>query len=49
MVRGKVVVRDGRLEAPIGHGAYLRRDRSELARPLGRFVTDFEPAPRLVE
>lgn len=49
MVRGKVVVRDGRLEAPIGHGAYLRRDRTELARPLGRFVTDFEPAPRLVE
>ncbi len=47
MVRGKVVTKDGDLLGPIGHGAYLTRNLSDMARPLGRLVTDFEPAPRL--
>ena len=49
MVRGRVVTRSGELVGPIGHGAYLHRSITEHARPLGRFVTDFEPAPRLVD
>ncbi len=46
MVRGKVVVRDGKLVGAKGFGAHLARERSPFAAPLGRLVTSFEPAGR---
>jgi dihydropyrimidinase len=36
IVRGKVVVDDGRLVGAIGHGAYTKRARSDYAVPAGR-------------
>ena len=36
MVRGRFVVRDGELVAPKGVGAYVPRDKSPLATPVGR-------------
>jgi dihydropyrimidinase len=33
MVRGKFVVRDGKLVGALGAGAYVPRDKSELAKP----------------
>ncbi|MBI1205304.1 MAG: dihydropyrimidinase [Rhodopseudomonas sp.] len=35
MVRGKFVVRDGELVGALGGGAYVPREKSELARPVG--------------
>jgi dihydropyrimidinase len=46
MVRGRVVVRDGKLMGAKGFGAHLQRDRSPFAAPLGRLVTEFAPAAR---
>ncbi|HEY8268439.1 MAG TPA: dihydropyrimidinase [Xanthobacteraceae bacterium] len=46
MVRGRVVVRDGKLVGAKGFGAHLARERSPFAAPLGRLVTEFEPAGR---
>jgi dihydropyrimidinase len=46
MVRGRVVVRDGKLVGEKGFGEHLPRERSALAAPLGRLVTTFDPAPR---
>ena len=36
MVRGRVIVRDGELVGPKGHGSYLPRERSPLAQVRGR-------------
>jgi dihydropyrimidinase len=36
MVRGKFVVRDGKLVGTRGDGRYVRRDKSQLAAPAGR-------------
>jgi len=36
MVRGRVIVRDGELVGPKGHGNYLPRERSPLAQVRGR-------------
>jgi len=47
MVRGRVVVRDGKLMGAKGFGQHLPRERSPFAAPLGRLVTEFEPAGRL--
>jgi dihydropyrimidinase len=47
MVRGHVVVRDGKLVGAKGLGRHLARERSPHAAPLGRLVTAFEPAGRL--
>ena len=33
MVRGKFVVRDGKLAGTLGDGAYVPREKSDLARP----------------
>ena len=46
MVRGRVVVRDGKLMGAKGFGQHLPRERSPFAVPLGRLVTEFEPAGR---
>jgi dihydropyrimidinase len=46
MVRGQVIVRDGKLVGEKGFGQHLARERSPLAAPLGRLVTEFEPAGR---
>ena len=35
MLRGKFVVRDGNLTGKAGDGAYVPREKSELARPRG--------------
>ncbi|KAB2847272.1 MAG: amidohydrolase family protein, partial [Hyphomicrobiaceae bacterium] len=44
MVRGKVVVEDGKLVGRAGHGTYIERARSPFASPAGRQVTEFAPA-----
>lgn len=44
IVRGKSVVRDGRLVGDITHGEHLARDRSPYAKPRGVAVSGFEPA-----
>jgi hypothetical protein len=44
MVRGRVVVRDGKLVGAKGFGQHLQRECSPFAAPLGRLVTAFEPA-----
>ena len=46
IVRGRPVVRDGKLVAAPGHGRHVRRERSPHARPAGKAVTAFEPAGR---
>jgi dihydropyrimidinase len=46
MVRGKVVVRDGKLVGDKGLGRHLPRDLPPSAMPTGKLVTDFDPAPR---
>jgi dihydropyrimidinase len=33
MLRGKFVVRDGKLVGKVGDGAYVPREKSELAKP----------------
>jgi dihydropyrimidinase len=48
MVRGKVVVRDGKLVGEKGEGQYLARERPASAVPAGRLVTGFDPAPRQI-
>jgi dihydropyrimidinase len=48
MVRGRVVVREGELVGDRNFGEHLSRDRPASAEPLGRLVTDFDPAPRRV-
>jgi dihydropyrimidinase len=48
MLRGRVVVRDGELVGDKIFGEHLGRDRPAAAEPLGRLVTDFDPAPRRV-
>ena len=44
MVRGKFVVRDGKLTGAKGDGAYVPREKSPYAAPSGRLVTEFSPA-----
>jgi dihydropyrimidinase len=44
IVRGRIVVEDGRLVGKPGSGAYIERARSPYAVPAGRQVTDFAPA-----
>lgn len=46
IVRGRFVVRDGELVGEKGAGDYVSRQKSPLAAPAGRLVTDFEPAGR---
>lgn len=48
MVRGRVVVRDGKLTGEKGFGQHLPRERPPSALPTGRLVTEFDPAPRRV-
>jgi dihydropyrimidinase len=48
MVRGRVVVRDGKLVGARGFGQHLPRERPATAMPTGNLVTEFDPAPRLV-
>ena len=42
--RGRVVVEGGELHADAGSGQFLRCDQPEPARPLGRLVTEMDPA-----
>ncbi len=42
--RGQVVVEDGEVKGKAGHGQFLPCDPPEKAAPLGRSVTDFQPA-----
>jgi len=44
MVRGKFVVRDGKLVGAKSDGAYVPRAKSPLAAPSGRLPTEFSPA-----
>jgi dihydropyrimidinase len=44
MVRGKFVVRNGKLVGTKGGGAYVPREKSPYAAPSGRLVTEFSPA-----
>jgi len=44
MVRGKFVVRDGKLVGAKGDGTYVPREKSPYAAPSGRLVTEFSPA-----
>jgi hypothetical protein len=44
MVRGKFIVRDGKLTGAKGDGAYVPREKSPYAAPSGRLVTEFSPA-----
>jgi dihydropyrimidinase len=44
MVRGKFVVRDGKLVGGKNDGAYISRAKSPYAAPSGRLVTGFSPA-----
>src|SRR5712671_5373600 len=44
MVRGKFVVRDGKLTGAKGSGNYVSRAKSPLAAPSGNLPTDFVPA-----
>jgi dihydropyrimidinase len=48
MVRGKIVVRDGKLAGQKGFGLHLARERPATAMPTGNLVTDFDVAPRRV-
>ena len=42
--RGRVAVEEGELGAARGSGQYLKCDKPEAARPLGRLVPELEPA-----
>jgi dihydropyrimidinase len=42
--RGEVVVEDGEVKGRPGHGAFLPCDQPDKAIPMGRAVTDFQPA-----
>lgn len=44
MVRGKFVVRDGRLVGAKSDGAYVPRAKSPYAAPSGWLPTEFSPA-----
>jgi len=44
MVRGRFVVRDGKLVGTKGDGSYVPREKSPYAAPSGRLVTEFSPA-----
>jgi dihydropyrimidinase len=44
IVRGRCVVRDGKLVGSMSHGTHLARDRSPFAKPRGVSVSGFEPA-----
>ncbi|MEX0590514.1 MAG: dihydropyrimidinase [Xanthobacteraceae bacterium] len=46
MLRGRVVVRDGKLVGEKGAGRHFARERPLSAVPSGNLVTDFDPAPR---
>jgi dihydropyrimidinase len=46
MVRGRVVVRDGKLVGDRNSGRHIARERPSSAVPSGRLVTGFDPAPR---
>lgn len=41
--RGRIVVEDEELKVERGSGEYLRRDRSEFAKPLERLVPEMDP------
>lgn len=43
LVRGEVVCDDGRITGQPGHGQFLARAPYEAIKPLGRFVTPFDP------
>ena len=44
MVRGKFVVRDGKLVGAKSGGEYVPRAKSPLAAPSGKLPTEFSPA-----
>jgi dihydropyrimidinase len=44
MVRGRFVVRDGKLVGAKGGGDYVSRAKSPYAAPSGRLPTEFSPA-----
>ncbi len=46
IVRGRTVVRDGKLVGEKAHGIHHARDRSPYAVPTGKAVSGFEPAGR---
>jgi dihydropyrimidinase len=48
MVRGRLVVQDGKLVGAKGAGRHFARARPQSAMPTGNLVTDFDPAPRRV-
>jgi dihydropyrimidinase len=48
MLRGKTIVRDGKLVGAKGFGRHLARERPASAMPAGKLVMDFDPAPRRV-
>ena len=41
--RGRIVVEEGELKVERGSGEYLKRDRSDAAKPLGRLVREMDP------
>lgn len=41
--RGRIVVEDGELKVERGSGQYLKRQRSEAAKPLGKLVSEMDP------
>ena len=47
--RGVVVVDDGKIVGPCGHGRFLARHAYPLIKPLGRFVTPFNPVEGSVD
>ncbi len=46
ILRGQVLVRDGKLVGKPGQGGHVARERSALAAPVGQLPTSFEPAGR---
>jgi dihydropyrimidinase len=44
IVRGRVVINDGKLVGSLNHGQHVPRARSGYARPAGLHVTEFKPA-----
>ncbi len=47
--RGEVVCENGKITGKPGHGEFLPRAPYDFIKPLGRFVTPFNPVERTVE